>query len=101
MTVKCESAGSDGVFGRWKPKKKKITSSNLLFIRKNWPLSREGGYNIKYYENYYLFCLLCVTDGGEGVCVDPGEKEAILEAGGPSQPGEGKGRQLASDSGGG
>jgi hypothetical protein len=42
-----------------------------------------------------------VTDSGEGVCVDPGEKEAILEAGGPSPPGEGKGGQLASDSGGG
>jgi hypothetical protein len=40
-------------------------------------------------------------DGGEGVCVDPGEKEAILEAGGPGPPEEGKGGQLASDSGGG
>ncbi len=28
-----------------------------------------------------------VTDGGEGVCVDPGEKGAILKAGGPGQPG--------------
>jgi hypothetical protein len=42
-----------------------------------------------------------VTDGGEGMCVDPGEKEAILEAGGPGLPGGGKGGQLASDSGGG
>jgi hypothetical protein len=41
-----------------------------------------------------------VTDGGEGVCVDPGEKGAILEAGGPGPPGGGKGWQLASDSGG-
>ncbi len=43
---------------------------------------------------------IVVTDSVEGVCVDPGGKEAILEAGGPSPPGEGKGRQLASDSGG-
>ncbi len=42
-----------------------------------------------------------VTDGVEGVCVDPGKEEAILEVGGPSLPGEGKGGQLASDSGGG
>ncbi len=42
-----------------------------------------------------------VTDGGEGGCVDPGEKEAILEARGPGLPGGGKGEQLASDSGGG
>ncbi len=36
--------------------------------------------------------------------MDPGEMEAILEAGevkGPGPPGGGKGRQLASDSGGG
>jgi hypothetical protein len=26
-----------------------------------------------------------VTDCGEGVCVDPGEKGAILEAGGPAR----------------
>ncbi len=45
--------------------------------------------------------IITVTDSGEGVCVDPGEKEAILEAGGPGPPGEGKGGQLASDSGGG
>jgi hypothetical protein len=42
-----------------------------------------------------------VTDGMEGVCVDPGEKGAILEAGGAGLPGGGKGGQLASDSGGG
>jgi hypothetical protein len=44
-----------------------------------------------------------VTDGVEGMCVDPGEMEAILEAEGargPGPPGGGKGRQLASDSGG-
>jgi hypothetical protein len=41
-----------------------------------------------------------VTDSGEGVCVDPGEKGAILEAGGPGPPGGGNGWQLASDSGG-
>jgi hypothetical protein len=41
-----------------------------------------------------------VTDSKEGVCVDPGEKGAILEAGGPGPPGGGKGWQLASESGG-
>jgi hypothetical protein len=41
-----------------------------------------------------------VTDGGEGVCVDPGEKGAILEARWPGPPGGGKGWQLAPDSGG-
>jgi hypothetical protein len=40
-------------------------------------------------------------DGAEGVCVDPGEIGAILGAGEPGLPGGGKGRQLASDSGGG
>ncbi len=45
-----------------------------------------------------------VMDGVEGVCVDPGEIGAILEArevGGPGTPGGGKGGQLAWDSGGG
>jgi hypothetical protein len=27
---------------------------------------------------------ICVTDSGKGVCVDPGEEEAILEAWGPA-----------------
>ncbi len=48
--------------------------------------------------------VVTVTDGVEGVCLDPGETGAILEAGvvwGPGPPGGGKGRQLASDSGGG
>jgi hypothetical protein len=48
--------------------------------------------------------IVTVTDGVEGVCVDPGETGAILEAGGvggPGPPGGGKGGQLASDSGGG
>jgi hypothetical protein len=43
-------------------------------------------------------------DGVEGMCVDPGEMEAILEAGGvrgPGPPEGGKSGQLASDSGGG
>ncbi len=39
-----------------------------------------------------------VTDSGKGVCVDPGEKGAILETGGPGPPERGKGRQLAPDS---
>jgi hypothetical protein len=45
-----------------------------------------------------------VMDAVEEMCVDPGEREAILEAGGvrgPGPPGGGKGGQLASDSGGG
>jgi hypothetical protein len=33
--------------------------------------------------------IILVTDGGEGVCVASGGKEAILEAGGPGPPGEG------------
>ncbi len=40
----------------------------------------------------------------EGMCVDPGEMEAALQAGGargPGPPGGGKGGLLASDSGGG
>ncbi len=41
-----------------------------------------------------------VTDSGKGVCVDPGENGAILEAGGPGPPGGGKGWPLAPDSGG-
>jgi hypothetical protein len=44
---------------------------------------------------------LTVMDGGEGVCVDPGEMGAILEAGGvrgPGPPGGGEDGQLASDS---
>ncbi len=45
--------------------------------------------------------LVRVTDSVEGVCVDSGEKEAILETGGPGPPGGEKGGQLASDSGGG
>ncbi len=43
-------------------------------------------------------------DSVEGVCVDPGEMEAILEAGGgmgPGPPRGGKGGHLALDSGGG
>jgi hypothetical protein len=40
-------------------------------------------------------------DGVDGVCVDSGEMGAILGAGGPGPPGGGKGRQLASNSGGG
>jgi hypothetical protein len=39
-----------------------------------------------------------VTDSGKGVCVDPGENGAILEAGGPGPPGGGKGWPLAPDS---
>jgi hypothetical protein len=41
-----------------------------------------------------------VADSGEGVCVDPGEKGAILETGGFGPSEMGKGQQLAPDSGG-
>jgi hypothetical protein len=44
---------------------------------------------------------ITVTDGAEGVCVDPGGMGAILGTGGPDPPGGRKGGQLASDSGGG
>ncbi len=48
--------------------------------------------------NSKFFLVIPVTDSGEGACVDPGEKGAILGAGGPGPPGGGKGWQLASDS---
>jgi hypothetical protein len=39
-------------------------------------------------------------DSEEGVCVDPGEKGAILEAGGPGPPAEEKGHSdMAIDAG--
>jgi hypothetical protein len=47
--------------------------------------------------------VIFVTDGVKGMCVDPGEMEAILKAGkarGPGPPGGEKGGQLPSDSGG-
>jgi hypothetical protein len=58
---------------------------------------------LQYLQSFFLsrWSVVSVTDGGEGVCVDPGEKEAILEAGGPGLPGGGKGWQFASDRGGG
>jgi hypothetical protein len=55
-------------------------------------------------EFFSFYLITIVMDGVEGMCVDPGEREAILEAGGvrgPGPPGGGKGGQLASDSGGG
>jgi hypothetical protein len=42
-----------------------------------------------------------VTDSEEGVCVDPGERDAILGTGGPGPPGKGEEQQLLPDSGGG
>ncbi len=42
-----------------------------------------------------------VTDGREGVCMDYGERDAILGTGGPASPGKGEGQQLVLDSGGG
>ncbi len=61
--------------------------------------------NLLRYSNSKVFLhIIIVTDGVEGVCMDPRETGAILEAGGvggPGPPGGGKGGQLASDSGGG
>ncbi len=50
---------------------------------------------------YYLIyvCIHTVTDSEEGVCVDLGERDAILGAGGPGPPERGKGQQLVPDSG--
>jgi hypothetical protein len=48
--------------------------------------------------------IIHLTDGMEGVCMDPGEMGAILEAvgvRGPGPPGGRKDGQLALDSGGG
>jgi hypothetical protein len=42
-----------------------------------------------------------VTDSEEGVCMDPGERDAILGTGGPGPQGKGEGQQLLPDSGGG
>ncbi len=45
---------------------------------------------------------LSVTDGREGVCADPGKRDATLGTGGPAPPLPGKGgQQLVPDSGGG
>jgi hypothetical protein len=48
----------------------------------------------------HLYMALRVTDSGKGVCVDPGEREAILGMGGPGPLEKGRGQQLAPDSGG-
>jgi hypothetical protein len=45
--------------------------------------------------------VVIVTDSEEGVCVDPGERDAILGTGGPGPPEKGEGQQLVPDSGGG
>ncbi len=45
--------------------------------------------------------IVFVTDGREGVYVDPGERDAILGTGGPAPPGKREGQQLVPDSGGG
>jgi hypothetical protein len=52
-------------------------------------------------NDHNIIKITTVTDSVEEVCVDPGEKEALLDAGGPGPPGGEKGGQLASDSGGG
>ncbi len=48
---------------------------------------------------YLILFIIIVMDSGEGVCVYPGEKGAIMESGGSCLPGGGKGWQLAPDSG--
>jgi hypothetical protein len=57
--------------------------------------------NILYLQTLRQTQIFGVTDSVGGICVDPGEKGAIVEAGGPDPPGGGKGGQLSSDSGGG
>jgi hypothetical protein len=74
-------------------------TGNVFGIRFRFQVQENEANNSKKLTKSLIF--VHVTDSGEGVCVDPGEKEAILEAGGPGPPGEGKGEQLASDSGGG
>ncbi len=44
---------------------------------------------------------ILVMDGREGVCADPGKRDATLGAGGPGPPGRGEEQQLITDSGGG
>jgi hypothetical protein len=44
-------------------------------------------------------CLSIVTDGREGLCADPGKRDATLGPGGPGPPGKGEGQQLVPDSG--
>jgi hypothetical protein len=41
--------------------------------------------------------IIIVTDSGKGVCVDPGEREAILGTGGARPLRKGIGQQLAPD----
>jgi hypothetical protein len=67
-------------------------------------LCTSGGRDVLQQSGTGCFLAVHVTDGVEGVCVDPGEMGTILEAGevgGPGPPGGGKGGQLVSDSGGG
>jgi hypothetical protein len=75
-------------------------------LTEHWgPLLKQILYESMYlqvlYSLIYKSTYTCiVTDSGKGVCVDPGEKGAILEARGPGPTGGGKGWQLAPDSGG-
>ncbi len=48
-----------------------------------------AGWTVYTVNTFVLFLMGTVTDGAEGVCVDPGEMGAILEAGGPDPPGGG------------
>ncbi len=41
------------------------------------------------------------SDYGEGVCADPGKRDATLGVGSPGPPGKGSEQQLVPDSGGG
>jgi hypothetical protein len=42
-------------------------------------------------QDFMYSLIRIVTDSGKGVCVDPGDKGAILETGGPGLPERGKG----------
>jgi hypothetical protein len=44
-------------------------------------------------------CIRAVPDPGKGVCVDPVDRGAILEGGGPGPPSGEKERQLSPDEG--
>jgi hypothetical protein len=51
--------------------------------------------------DYSLLSDLTVLNHGEGVCVDPGKRDATLGVGGPGPPGGDSEHQLIPDSGGG
>ncbi len=48
-----------------------------------------------------MYFTVIVPNCREGVCADPGKRDATLGAGGPGPPGKGDEQQLVPDSGGG